>query len=108
VCGCALSSSISIASLSELCTSALCVPPDIDLCIPPDIDLCISPDIELCISPVFFIGLELIPDLVPGEVRVAASLPLAQLPKILIRRVPSGSMHVINTAQQEVPRVTRD
>jgi hypothetical protein len=62
----------------------LCIPPDKDLCIPPGIELCISPGIALCISPVFFIGLELIPDLVPGEVRVAASLAVARLPNILI------------------------
>ena len=70
-----------IASLSELCTSALCVLPDKDLCVSPGIELCVSPGL------VFFMGLELVPDLFLEEVRVAASLPVARLPKILIGRL---------------------
>jgi hypothetical protein len=66
----AISSLISIASLSDgLSLSGLCVS-------------------ELCVSPVlvFSFGMELVPDLVLGEVRVEVhGLPVAQLPKILIK-----------------------
>jgi hypothetical protein len=65
----AISSLISIASLSDgLSLSGLCVS-------------------ELCVSPVlvFSFGMELVPDLVLGEVRVKVrDLLVAWLPKILI------------------------
>jgi hypothetical protein len=77
----AISSLISMASLSveglglcRLCVSELCV----------SLVLCFS---ELSVSPVlvFSFGLELVPDLFLGEVRVEVrDLPVARLPKILI------------------------